>query len=139
MLLSLVFQIVCWAVSDFVLNVTYKQTSPCTYVSCLKHGSRGEFLICLAKNTACSHHVRIFFATEVLALSVMDPMLGLTGSSGSGWSRLMHLIRNLLMLLTKGLPDIGVRSSVLHDAWVVARVSGLYLRSLSLCKMCFIP
>ena len=51
----------------------------------------------------------------------------------------MHLIRNLLMLLTKGLLDIGVRSSVLHDVWVVVRCSGMYLRSLSRCKMCFIP
>ena len=95
--------------------------------------------MCLAKNTACSHHVRIFFAIEVLALSVIDSMFGFKGSTGSGWRRLIHLIRNLLMLLTKGLLDIGVRSSVLHDAWVVVRCSGAYLCSLSMCKMCFIP
>ena len=116
----------------------YKQTSPCTYVNCLKHGSRGEFLICLAKYIACSHHVRIFFATEVLALFVIDWTSVFRGSSGSGWRRLIHLIRNLLMLLTKGLLDIGVRSSVLHDACIVVSCSGMYLHCLSWCRICLI-
>ena len=138
MLLSLVCHILCWVVGVFVLNMMYKHTSPCTYVSCLKHGSMGEFLMCFAKYIACSHHLRIFFAAEFLALSVMVSASVFKRSSNSGWRRLMHLIRNLLILLTNGLLDMGVRSSVLHDACIVLSCSGMYLYCLSWCRICLI-